>query len=133
MKNLRWFLLTVLLPSCGGSALTKKMTGSDSLVITFNLPNSDSVIKTVTTTEKKAIQKLAGFLDGSPEEQLKCGYDGNMIFYKQGIQLLPVVFRYSDQDCRHFLFDLDNKVMSTRMSNEAVNLLQSLKEGRNWY
>jgi len=125
--------LVLLLASCSGSAIGKKLKGCDSLVITFNAPNSDSVIKEVSTTETKAIQKLARFIDAKPSEQFKCGYDGNMIFFKAGHQVLPVVFKFSEEGCRHFLFDLDNKLMSTEMSNEAVHFLESLAEGRNWY
>lgn len=128
------FLLPVFLfASCSGSAISKKLSGSDSLVITFNLPNTDTIIKIVNTAEKNAIKKLAGFLNGDATEQFNCGYDGNMIFYKEGKQLLPVVFRFSEEGCRHFLFDLDNKVMCTGMSNEAVNFLSSLLEGKDSY
>ena len=133
MRSIIPVLMATLLVSCGSSAVGKKLRGCDSLVITFNVPNSDSILKEVSTTETKAISKLARFVDGKPAEQYKCGYDGNMIFFKAGRQIMPVVFKYSEEGCRHFLFDLDNKVMSTSMSNEAVNFLKSLAEGRDWY
>ncbi len=134
MRILPILTIIVVLSSCsGGGAVSKRLAGSDSLVITFNVPNSDSVINMISTTETKAIRKLARFLDGKPAEQDKCGYDGNMIFFKNGQQVLPVVFRYSDSGCRHFLFDIENKLTSSRMSNEAASFLQSLAEGRDWY
>lgn len=111
----------------------KKLSSCDSLVITFNAPNSDSIMSMVSTTEKKAINKLSGFLKGKAAEQYKCGYDGNMIFYKNGRQIMPVVFKYSEDGCRHFLFDMDNKLTSIRMSNEATSFLESLATGRGWY
>lgn len=135
-KRMRIALLSsaaVVLLSCGSSAVGKKLKGCDSLVITFNAPNSDSVINTVSTTDTKAISKLARFMEGKADEMYKCGYDGNMIFFKAGRQVMPVVFKYSEEGCRHFLFDLDNKVVSAKMSNEAANFLESLAEGRNWY
>lgn len=130
------FLLVLILfihASCKQSAVSKKLKGCDSLVITFNQPGSDAVAREVSTTETKAIQKLARFLQGDETEMYKCGYDGNMLFFKAGRQVLPVVFKYSEDGCRAFVFDLDNKVMSTKMSNEAANFLRSLAEGRNWY
>lgn len=133
MRNLLFYAMLILLVSCSRSAIGKKLAGCDSLVITFNAPNSDSVINIVSTTETKAISKLARFVDGKPTEQYKCGYDGNMIFFKGGRQVLPVVFKYSEEGCRHFLFDLDNKVMSNQMSNEAVDFLKSLAAGSNTY
>jgi len=133
MKYLISIATIIFLASCSGSVISKKLAASDSLVITFNYPNSDSIINTFSTTESKAIQKMIGFTDGKKTEQFKCGYDGNMIFFSKGEILLPVVFKYSEEGCRHFLFDLDNKVMSTEMSKEAVDFLKSLAEGKTWY
>lgn len=132
IKNILYFLV-VLLFSCSRSAVGKKLAGCDSLVITFNVPDTDSVIQTVSTTETKAIQKLARFLDGKSIEPRSCGFDGNMIFYKDGRAVLPAVFSYSREDCRQFWFDLDNKTGSTRMSNEAIDFLKSLSAGSNYY
>jgi len=102
-------------------------------VISFNYPNTDSVVQTVNTTERKAIRRLLQFVDSKETEQYKCGYDGTMTFFIQGKLVLPVVFKYSEEGCRHFLLDDDNKLRSTKMSNEAADFLKSLAEGRNWY
>jgi len=123
----------MFLTSCGGTAVTKKLSASDSLVITFNAPNSDSVTNMINTTEKKAIRKLATLLDGKKAAEYKCGFDGNMIFYSKGQVLMPVVFKYTEADCRHFVFEMDNKTMSSTMSAEAASLLKSLAEGKSWY
>lgn len=133
MKFLLISLVAALFISCNPSATEKKLKGCDSLVITFNVPGTDSVLKTVQTTDTRAIQKLAGFMNGKSTAAFKCGYDGNLLFFKGGKQVMPVVFRYTDADCRHFVYDLDNKVMYTSMSNEAADFLQSLAEGRNSY
>lgn len=133
MRLLFLFIILACLASCGGSPVSKKLALSDSLVITFNIPDTDSVINLVSTTDKKAIRKLAGFVAGKKKEQGKCGYDGNLVFYYKGAVWVPVVFKYSNAGCRQFLFDMDNKVMSTDMSDEAVNFLKSLAEGKNWY
>lgn len=130
MKFFIYLSVVFVLASCSGSAVSKKLASADSLVITFNAANTDSVLKIVTTTEKKAIKKLSQFVAGKESEQFKCGYDGNMTFYSNGQLLLPLVFKYKEKDCRHFLFDMDNKVMSTKMSNEAADFLQNLLDGK---
>lgn len=128
-----FFAGLIIVTSCGGSVASKKLAVADSLVITFNVPNSDSVIKTVSTTEKKAIQKLISLVDGKEGKLYKCGYDGNMVFFSKGEIVLPVIFKYTEEGCRHFLFDMDNKVMSTEMTIEGAELLKSLVEGKEWY
>jgi hypothetical protein len=134
MKTIFSVIVAVALFSCGNpSAISKKLAGSDSLVITFNVPNEDSVINTVSTTEKKAIGKLAGFLNGEKKEGSQCGFDGNMVFYNNGEIMQTVIFQYNVDSCRNFLFEIENKVMSTTMSNEASAFLKSLSSGRNWY
>jgi hypothetical protein len=127
------FIPLLLLASCNSSSLSNKLKAADSLVIAFNYPNTDSVTKTVNTTERNAIRRLLQFVDSKETEQYKCGYDGTMTFFIQGKLVLPVVFKYSEEGCRHFLFDEDNKLRSTKMNNEAANFLKSLAEGKNWY
>ncbi len=134
MKAIFSVIIAVAIFSCGNpSAISKKLSGSDSLVITFNVPDSDSVLNMVSTTEKKAIRKLSGFLNGNATGQDQCGYDGNMKFYKNGVEVLPVIFKYSNDSCRQFLFELDNKVMSMKMNSEAADFLKSLAEGKGRY
>jgi hypothetical protein len=127
------FLLSLLLISCNQSAIGKKLSGSDSLVINFNEPGSDAINKTVAATEKTAIRKLAGFMDGKASDTMKCGYDGNMIFYSKGEEIMPVVFKYKDKNCRIFLYEMDGKTISTVMTNEAADFLESLEAGRLFY
>ena len=133
LKQLLLALTVFSLAACNNSSLSKKLKGSDSLVISFNYPNTDSVVQTVNTTERKAIRRLLQFVDSKETEQYKCGYDGTMTFFIQDKLVLPVVFKYSEEGCRHFLFDEDNKLRSTKMSNEAADFLKSLAEGRNWF
>ena len=73
------------------------------------------------------------FMNGKKEEKGIYGFDGNMTFYSKGEILLPVIFQYSEDNSRHFLFELDNKVINTTMSNEAADFLKSLAEGKGSY
>ena len=133
MKLFPFAFVILMTASCRDSPVAKKLSGSDSLVITFNMPDSDSIIKTVSTTENSAINKVVDFMNGKPAKVFKCGYDGNLIFFFKGQVLLPVVFKYKDANCRHFLFESDGKVMSTKMNNEAADLLESLEQGKIFY
>ena len=133
MRITLFILISATLLACSHSELHKKLSGSDSLVINFNLEGTDSVIKTVATTENNAINKLIGFVDSKAEKPLKCGYDGNLIFYSAGKAIMPVVFKYKGPDCRLFLYELNGLKKRTMMSQEAADFLESLEEGRNYY
>src|SRR5258706_8755328 len=136
MKTICLFLLLIfhgLFTACSNSAVSKKLSQCDSLVINFKEEQSDTIIKTVSATENSAIDKLAGFVDSKTTEEFKCGYDGNMMFYSKGQAVLPIVFKYKESGCRHFLFELDGKLMSTKLSTEAADFLESLEKGNNQY
>jgi hypothetical protein len=136
---MKWISLCFLaagflsLASCSESVISKKLITSDSLVISFNAPNTDSVIKTFSATQKTAITKMADFIDGKTTKEFKCGFDGQLIFYSKGQAMLPVVFKYRDADCRHFLFEWEGKTISTRVSQEAADFLESLEKGISTY
>jgi hypothetical protein len=130
-------LLTIIifLTSCGSSdkGVSKQISGSDSLVINFTAPQSDSVIKSVTTADKKAIDKITRFVDGKEAEEFKCGYNGSLLFFSKEKLLSEVNFNYTEAGCSHFLLSIDRKLVSTVMSNEAIDFLKSLAEGKDWY
>ncbi len=134
MKLLCCIAVVWLFYSCSdNSAISKQLSGSDSLVINFNKPQTNSIDKTVTTTERKAIMKLAGFVNNKTTEAFKCGYDGNLLFYKQGKLAGDVSFNYTGDDCRHFIQLIDENLTPSAMSNEAADFLKSLAEGKDWY
>jgi len=134
MKIITSYILVILLVSCSShSAINKQLSGSDSLLVNFNTPNTDLIEKTVNTTEKNAIRELIGFVDSKTSEAYKCGYDGNLMFYKKGILVGDVAFNYSGDSCKHFILLLDGKLTPTIMSNKAANFLRSLSEGKGWY
>ena len=133
MKLVPFVFVVLIAAGCKNSAVSKKLSASDSLVITFNEPNSDAIIKTVSTKEHTAIRKVIGFIDAKPTQEFKCGYDGNLIFFSKGQALLPIVFKYKETSCRHFLFELDGKLMSTKINNEAADFLESLEQGKLFY
>ena len=135
MKTIFLLCTVCILVSCSnsGSESSKQLSGSDSLVINFNTPQSNTIAKTMSTTEDKAIKKLIRFADGKSAEAYKCGYDGNLMFYKKGTLVGDVSFNYSGDGCHHFIMLLNDELAPTAMSNEAVNFLKSLAEGKEWY
>jgi hypothetical protein len=125
--------LTVLLFSCGSkSPIAQQLAGSDSLVVTFNVPGTDSVSNVVTTTDTRAIAKIAGYLGGKEQAKPDCGFGGNMRFFKGGQQVLPVVFQ-TTKECSYFMYEMENKLRYTEVGKEAGKFLKSLNEGKNWY
>ncbi len=125
--------LSFLVACSNDSAISKQLSGSDSLVIHFTAAPSDSIIKTVVTAEPNAIKKIIQFVDAKKAAEYKCGYDGQLIFFSKGQEINDASFKYTEEDCRHFLLEVDGKLYSTSMNNEAYNFLKGLAEGKNWY
>lgn len=127
-------LLAMAYVSCKqSSTIGKQLSGSDSLQINFNEPGTNNLLKTVSTTETKAVNKLIHFVDSKSAEAYKCGYDGNLMFYKKGTLIGDVAFNYSGDGCHHFVQEIKGELTSTAMSNEAADFLKSLAEEKGWY
>ena len=125
-----------MISNCGcnnSSPIYKKLAQSDSVVINFNEQGTNNIVKTISTTESIAIKKLSGFIDTKASPAYKCGYDGNMLFYRNGALDADVSFNYSGEGCRHFIQIIAGQISSTGMENEAADFLKSLAEGRSWY
>ena len=124
--------LVLLLAACQNSA-DHSLAASDSLVIRFVDTSGSGGDKTISTVNKTAIKKLAGYLDGEALNQLECGIDGRLLFYKAGQLTDSVFFNYSDESCRHFIHMNGTNTQPVRLNNEAGAFLQGLAEGRSWY
>ena len=134
MKILITAFTVCLLISCGNiSAVSKQLSGTDSLVINFNVPQTNNLLNTLSTTEKTAIKKITKYVDSKTSEAYKCGYDGNIMFYKKGVLQGDVSFNYSGDGCHHFIMLLNDKLTPTAMSNEAADFLKNLAEGKGSY
>lgn len=113
--------------------IKQSFSSADSLVIHFKNEQAGEITKTVQTAEAKAIQRMIEFIDGKESELFKCGYDGKMFFYGKGQKIQEVDFKMKDKTCNHFSFLLNGKLMSTKMSNEAVDFLNALEKGMPYY
>ncbi|MEO7923613.1 MAG: hypothetical protein ABIR30_08035 [Chitinophagaceae bacterium] len=133
MRIISLLIAGLLLISCSdNSAVSKKLSGSDSLIINFKDISSGRITKSLVTTELKAIKRLQQFVAGKSTEEYKCGYNGSLLFYEKGNLVSDVSFNYA-KDCAHFLLSVQEKLVSTKMSNEAADFLVGLEQGKDWY
>lgn len=123
----------IIFCSCKPSAVKQSFSAADSLVIHFKDEQAAVVTRTVQTAESKAIRRIIEFIDAKETELFKCGYDGKMFFYDKGKQIQELDFKMKNDSCRHFAFLLNGKLVSTRMSNEAVDFLDALERGMPYY
>lgn len=128
-----FFILISFVCSCRQSAIRHSFSAADSLVVHFKDERAGIVSKTVQTTEAKAISRMIDFMDAKTTEDFQCGYDGKMFFYAQGQKVQEVDFKMRDDTCRRFSFLLEGKLMSTKMSNEAVDFFDALEKGLPYY
>ena len=129
MKHILCIASVLFLISCGHSALVSHLEGSDSVAVVFKQPASGAVFKVVGTAEPYAIQDLLSYTGSKETAQFKCGYDGDILFYKKGIQSGEVYFNYTTDGCHHFLIIKNGKPTATEMSNEANDFLKALASG----
>lgn len=123
----------IIFCSCKPSPVKQSFSSADSLVIHFKDEQAAVVTRTVQTAESKAIRRIIEFIDAKETELFKCGYDGKMFFYDKGKQIQELDFKMKNDSCRHFAFLLNGKLVSTRMSNEAVDFLDALERGMPYY
>lgn len=119
--------------SCKQSVVKQSFAAADSLVVHFKDEQAGTITKTVQTADSKAINRIIELIDAKETEQFKCGYDGKMFFYSKGEKVQEVDFKMKEEACNHFAFLLNGKLMSTKMSDEAVNFLDALEKGMPYY
>ena len=134
MKSLMFGLsIFIMVSSCKQSAVKQSFSSADSLVIHFKDERGGMVTKTVQTAEAKAISRVIEFIDAKETEPFKCGYDGKMFFYSKDNKIQEVDFKMKNDSCNHFSFLLNDKLMNTKMSGEAVDFFDALEKGMPYY
>lgn len=129
-------LLCLFLVSCSSprSETAKALEGTDSLVINFNQKGTDTIERTMSTTEPKAIDEITGLLSGQKGKATKCALDGDLQFYQSGTLIGNIVFSYSVDSCRQFIVvEKDGSFSSMPLGSKAHDLLSSLQQGKSWY
>jgi hypothetical protein len=110
-----------------------ELSGSDSLVVQFNIPGTDTISNILNATDRNAINELIGFIDSKNALARKCRYDGNLMFYKKGNLTGDVSFNYTADSCRQFIMELNGELIRSQMSNKAADFLRSLSEQQKGY
>lgn len=119
--------------SCKQSEIKQSFSSADSLVVHFKNEQAGEITRTVQTADAKAIRRMIEFIDKKETELFKCGYDGKMFFYSKEQPVQEVDFKMKNDTCNHFAFLLNGKLMSTKMSDEAIDFLDALEKGMPYY
>lgn len=119
-------VIVLSLVSCGDSiksGLEKQLTGTDSIKVYFFDEKSNSVEKVVTVTEKSGIDEIISSISDESSEQFKCGYNGQMEFYKGGDIILSPQFNTGD-GCEHYVFRFKDRMYHKAMTAEGKQFLE---------
>ena len=128
------FLSIVIFSSCNRSTGVKELvSNSDSAAINFFTGDGtmDTVVHVAILRNKKEIEDLANFIESGTTENLKCGYDGSLHFFKNNSVIKDIDFRMNDASCMHFSFVMNGKSYSTKLSAEAKTFLQTINKSVN--
>ena len=90
----------------------------------------DTVVRVVILRDKKEIADLANFMESGTTEDLKCGYDGSLHFFKNNAVIKDIDFRMNDVACMHFSFLMNGKSYSTKLSADAKKFLEKVDKGK---
>ena len=123
------FIILVIFSSCTWSTGIKELvSNSDSAAINFFKGDGtmDTVVHVAILRNKKEIDNLANFIESGTTENLKCGYDGSLHFFKNNMVIKDIDFRMNDSKCMNFYFVMNGKSYTTKLSAAAKQFLQSL-------
>lgn len=132
MQNKLLFLLLIpaFLFSCNKpTGIRDFVNGSDSVAINFfkGDGSKDSVVKMIMIRDTVGVKAMADFIESSRTDNMKCGYDGSIHFFKKDMVLKDIDFRMNETGCMHFTFVMNNQVYSTKLSARAKAFLESAK------
>lgn len=126
------FFIFILI-SCQPSAIKQSFSSADSLVIHFKNEKEGIVTKTIQTAELNAINRIIDFIDRKKYENERCVFNGKMFFYSAGQKIQEVDFNMKDNDCTYFVFELEGKLVSTKMNQETIDFFDALEKGLPFY
>lgn len=131
MRLLIGLFCVALLTGCESSEVTTMLNQSDSINIQFANSQTNNL-----TTDKTAIEKLAGFIGGNKKElPLECEPkpSGMIFFFQKGKPYQQVVFTDLSQRCRYFITKLNDQTVYSEVSNEAADFLTAIQQGKSTY
>lgn len=127
-RTLLLLLLIFIISGCGDSikpGLDKEISGTDSIKIYFLSDIKNTPPKVVTLKEENGISNIIASITDEGTEQYKCGYSGQMEFYKMGKIIMSPEFNF-EQDCAHYVFRYKNQMYHKKMSTDGQKMLQQL-------
>ena len=120
-------IVVLFLISCGDSiksGLEKQLMGTDSIKVYFFDKKSNSVEKVVTVNEKSGVDEIISSISDESSEQFKCGYNGQMEFYKGGEIILSPQFNTGD-GCEHYVFRFKDRMYHKVMTKKGRDILMA--------
>lgn len=126
--------LLVCLTAChtGANKELKDVTvDADSVAINYFRGDGsfDTVVAVKIIRDKDAINKLSDYVAATETNQdIKCGYDGSIHFFKQDSVVQDIYFRMNDEHCMLFFFLQDGKLNATVLSADAKQFLEGVQK-----
>lgn len=103
---------------------------SDSVAVNYFTGDGkiDSVTKVTMIKSKEDITSLENEATAATfKAEKKCGYDGSIHFFKNNRVVLDVWFKKNDEKCNAFEFTYQGKLVHTKMSKKAIELLNGVQ------
>jgi hypothetical protein len=130
MKTVFGCLLFAVVMSCTNNTGGVKDIAAGATEMGVQIFNSgkDSSPVVYTIKDAKLVKQMAGYMDGEKTAEFKCGYDGNVVFFKKAEILFTADFKTNDVGCMHFSYMLNGALHTTVLSPEAQTFIQSLQK-----
>lgn len=125
------FLLILLITGCNNQAtqLREKIIGADSVAINYFKGDGtmDTVVAVKIIKDSVSMQQLTDLITASKTSiKSNCGYSGSIHFFKND-RVIQDVFFSNKEDCNQFSFTDEGQRSATRLSADAIRLLQSIR------
>jgi hypothetical protein len=121
------FLLSIWFTSCGDSiegGLNKQIAVTDSIKIYFFDEKTGATKNVVTISDQNEINTITASITDETAESFKCGYSGQLEFYKADSIIFTPEFNYMEE-CPHYVFMFKKNLYRKVMSKEGREFLNS--------
>ena len=114
-----------LFASCGDSiesGLNKQIAETDSIKIYFFDEKTGATKNVVTVSDPAEINAIKSSITDESAESYKCGYSGQLEFYKADSIIFTPEFNFMEE-CPHYVFMFKKNIYRKVMSKEGRELL----------
>ena len=89
----------------------------------------DTVVEVRIIKNKQTLEQLTSVItESSTGFKNECGYDGTIHYFKNNMVIQDIDFRMNSDECSQFSFSLHGKKVATKLSGEAVTLLNAQRK-----